>query len=165
MMVVVPFEIKHVSYQVTFSCNFLRVVVWIFHKLVAFIISTSTLVMFLPVAEAYPTELLVAYFTLHVITSLVLFDWLSTFLIRTGLSICYNPIHILTFTVVFDIPFVNHFAISWLMLFLRALEAESSSTETVNNCSWRIINLIDCVLAVGLLAPFNLLIFICERKT
>lgn len=100
MVVVVSLEVEDVFLEFKFGvfsclilcCDFCVV------ETVAFIITSSALVVLLPFTQADPAKLCVAHFALHVIAPLVLLDRLATFCIWTLFGIRNYPIDILRFT-------------------------------------------------------------------
>ena len=100
MVVIKSLEVENVFLELkfgTFSCLILCGDFCVVET-VAFIITTSALVVLLPFTQADPAKLSVAHFALHVIAPLVLLDGLATFCIWTLFGIRNYPIDILRFT-------------------------------------------------------------------
>lgn len=130
-MVVVSLKEKHVALEFEFSILDLFVFwsFFTFFEFIAFVVASSGGVMILPITKTDPTELLVAKFALHVVAALVLLNWPSALGIWAVLCVGDDPVDVFTFTVVFDVPFAHHFAVSWPMLFFCTDEAEVLATE------------------------------------
>ena len=150
MVIVISFKIEYIFLKFklsTFSCLILWINLLVI-KAVAFVISSSTLVVLFPFSKTDPTKFSITHLALHVVASLIFLNRFSTFWIWTLLSICDNPIYVFWLTWIFYCPSFMHFT-SWRrMWFLSTLEAIRLTTETIYNILICIIQFICSIITI-----------------
>lgn len=94
----------------------------------------------------------------HVITPLILLDWLPTF--WTLLSVSHNPSYILTFVRILCFPCPGMLTTAWSMRFLSALKAERVATFTLDVTD-TVFLILNTVVASLIWTPSDVLVIVC----
>ncbi len=119
VVVLIPLEVEHVAFKLFLDFLF-GVDALLLFCLLELIAHPLVASMGFPLHHAQPAEL-VPTPTLHSVAALVLFDGL---LARgTDLSVGCNPLCVLLFTLVLQLPRLKQHAGQWLMAFLPTLHA------------------------------------------
>jgi len=84
-----------------------------------------------PIAEANPTETVIALSALHMVTALILFDRFFAF--RATFRVGHNPSHILAFGFTLVYPLSTIFTIARSMRLLRAEKTNWSAADALNS--------------------------------
>lgn len=84
--------------------------------------------MFLPFSQTHPTELMFALCASHMVTALILFNWVAT--LGTHFGVDHDPLDVLILLQILQIPLSQHLTTSWLMPFLQTKETELLTTFT-----------------------------------
>lgn len=129
VVVVVPFEIKHVLVKLVLGISSLfllhfHLFVRLLHflVLVAVIVPSCLLAMFCPVAQTQPAKFKAASLASHVIATLVLFDGFLT--VGALLGVGHDPGNVLALSRILHSPTHGDLAVAWTMRFSATLEAE-----------------------------------------
>lgn len=136
----------------------------IFLKLVAFVVSTSFLVMILPSAKTEPTELETAFRTCHVVASLVFLDWLSTSWIWARFCVCNHPSNVFRLISILLLPFLRSLTVTRSMRGSRTSKTKPHAAHTSNILHCKISSL-NAVTTSCSWTPFDTFIVICEGLT
>ena len=157
VVVVVPFKVEDVFLQLKLCgfSGFVLLAYFLIIKSVAFIISSSTLIVLLPFSKTNPTKLGVAHLALHMIASLIFLNWFPTFGIRALLCVCDNPVYIFWFARVLKRPCFVHFTSCRRMWFFSALKAIRFATKAIDNILIGIVQFICSVIAILKRTPFD----------
>lgn len=130
VVIVVSLEVKHVLLQLILRIvDFLflgenGLIASLFGSLVfvALVVAASGGAVLGPIAEAKPTEVVLAEAALHVIAPLVFFDGLAAF--RAVFGVGHDPSYVLRLGRVLHVPLLCGLTVSWLVRFAAAFEAE-----------------------------------------
>jgi len=143
-MVHEPFKMERILSEFVLRLFYLALfflefwIFWHFVKLVTFIVSSRSTPMFSPRCLTDPTPTMTTRSTSHMVTTLIFFYRLATFLVWTVFSICHNPGYILAFCWVFYFPLSTHFTSDRIMVRFATENAKLSSTLTrdwiLNSC-------------------------------
>lgn len=144
--------------------RFILACLWFFLVLVAFVVSTSFLVMILPSSKAKPTELMTAFCTCHVVTALVFLNWFSAFWVWAWFCVCNHPSNVLRFIAILLFPFWRNITVTRSMRCSRTSETKSHAADTsyIPYCE---ISSLDAVATTCSWAPFDTFIVISKRLT
>jgi hypothetical protein len=82
--------------------------------------------------------------------------------LRTWLTVGLNPCKIFRIRLFFFVPFLNLFAMSWLMFFFHTFETKAVTALTLNDIFLSKVILFDDVVTVLLWTPLDLPVMICE---
>ena len=167
VMVVVPFEVKHVSLK--FMLRFLNLLLFAHEliiflklfKLVAFVIASSGLPMVFPFVKTNPTEFMFTRSTSHMIATLI---FLNLPLTRwTRFRVCHNPLKIRTLSSVFLLPLLSTLTVCRLMRLQTTKKAKWSSAFAFNiRRNWVNVFLITKLTTFNW-TPFNALVVVGVR--
>jgi len=85
VVIVVSFEVENIFLKLKLGVltRFVLLIDFLIVKAIAFVIATCALVVLLPFPKTNPTKLCVAHLALHMVATLVLLNWFSTFWIWT----------------------------------------------------------------------------------
>jgi hypothetical protein len=85
MVIVVSFEVENIFLKLKLGVltRFVLLIDFLIIEAIAFVITTCALVVLLPFSKTNPTKLSVAHLALHMVATLVLLNWFSTFWIWT----------------------------------------------------------------------------------
>ena len=161
---------EHVLRQLVLSIflllqrRFILACLLILFVLVALVISTSFLVMFFPRSKTKPTELMTAFCTCHVITTLIFLNWFSTFWIGTGFCVCNHPSNVFRLVPILLFPFLCCVAITRSMGGSRTSEAKSHAADTGDILDGEVSSL-NAVATSSPGTPFDAFIVISEGLT
>jgi hypothetical protein len=98
-----------------------------------------------------------AHLAVHVIASLVLFNWFSTF--RTLFSIRHDPSDVFAFSRVFDLPLASYFAVARSVGLTSAFETESVAAFAADVC-YAVVLVLNAVVAALVGTPPDILVIV-----
>lgn len=139
--------------------------VLLFLELVALIIASCGLIVLFPRAETHPAELILTNVALHVVAASALLYGPLTFLVGTHLRVYNDPGEVLALRAILLLPLLEHFTVSWPVLLVATLEAEGVAAKAVHdgaNCVLLVYDLHGVVAVLGVRAPFDTPVVICE---
>lgn len=164
-MILISLKIKEISLELRLCCFLLIFLVFIFNKLIAFIISPSWTIVILPVPKADVTKVCLALFTVHLVAARNSDQWHLTFGVGTKFCIGQHPLCIQAIILILFVPFNIHMTICRPVLLKSTPEAEGVPAEAIHCISiCCIINLFNQVITLlDERAHFDIFIIISKR--
>lgn len=114
-----------------------------------------------PWIKAKPAKLKWASRACHVIASLIFLNWLVTFVVRAGFSVCYHPCNVLTLISIFDLPLCCKFTRARPMSLNATFETENVATFAFHLFERNAFTL-NAIFTTRFRAPSNIFVVVCE---
>ena len=123
--------------------------------------------MVLPVATAYPTEVVAADLAFHMVAALIFLYRSATTFVWAHLGVGQDPIHVFRLARILGPPHDIHITSCRTMQLLAAPEAEGVATQTVHNIrKVAVTDSLDSILALSPIGtPLDILVVVCEAFT